>query len=305
MKRFSKFFSLCTIAIFVLSGCASNNLPYNTYTSNNIPLNEESPIVNQSSTDDSINESNTHSDNILLKETCIYDANNIKISTTEAFLDDSCFELGLYIENNSQYNYSFYTSAVAINGIAETHLDQLGDIASGQKANCSIKVDKRTLDKYGIETIKTIDILFYIPYDGYDNATTDLEVEQIQITTNLDDGQQMLFSGTQLYENNNIEIDYLEKNEHGYCYSILNNTGTDIDIDIKNLALNSYTVLDRNFDLTHIVIPNNCQSLFVISESEDFMQKNSIDVVNEIEYTVFVRENNTSWESEKIITTFS
>ena len=79
----------------------------------------------------------------------------------------NCWNIGILIENESSLNLGFNAHAYAVNGImTRNNIYSMDcDVAAGKKATTELEIEDKFLEKYGIEHIKCIDVLFWV----YDN----------------------------------------------------------------------------------------------------------------------------------------
>ena len=223
----------------------------------------------------------------------IYEGNSVTISVTgcsecSSWTGDT-LNIGILIENNGSLNLGFNAHAYAVNSIMARNniYDMDCDVASGKKANTQLEIPKRTLEKYGISTVKYIDVLFWA-YDN-DKYFKEFETPVIRIETDQNDGIANALYGDQLLDENGIQIDYLGEKNSDYLFSITNNRGDYFTFDLENLSVNDYTSSDVDFDLYDQTTFSNCQYVFNLDIPSDFLSTNGITDISKINFSLAYR----------------
>ena len=149
-----------------------------------------------------------------------------------------------------------------------------------------------------VHEIKCIDILFY----AYDNDKV-FDTGQIRVKTSAYDSTSSKEYGKEIYNSRGIRVEYLDRYKDYYKFALINDSGKYIDYDIENVAFNNYTCSDDDFnnvlETAQIITFNNCQSIFWLDVKKDFFKKNKIKNVEKIEFSLAVREKESSKKEYK------
>lgn len=239
-----------------------------------------------------------------LERTCIYDGNDVLIYATGIEQSGGNCNIGIYIENNSSINLGFNAHAYSVNGIMTGNniYDMDCDVAAGKKANTVIEIEKDFFDKYGIESVKYVDILFWA-YDN-DEYFKSFDTGQVTIKTSAYDERPQRVNGETVYDQGGIKIDRVANDSVSYTYAILNTTGQYLDFDVNNITINDFTSSDIDYDLVGVIVLNDCQALFTIEPDEDFMAMNGITDIENVEFSLAVRPQESysqQWTTELIV----
>lgn len=215
----------------------------------------------------------------------LYDKNKVKIYV-EGLENNN---VNFYFVNNSSTNLRFESEQVAINGIIDGDLFNEAiecKVLSKSKANASLEIDSSFINKYGIDKIKTIDVCF----TAYDNDTlgaVEFYTEQIQIKTNINEDVYRIV-GEKIYDNKNIRIDYIGRNDNQFEFMKTNETGNVIGECLTEVKVNGYTFEDRYLYNTQL---NNSQKSFYITVDDEFLENNSIDSIDTITFKFDIYNN--------------
>ncbi|MBQ8278626.1 MAG: hypothetical protein IJZ23_02175 [Roseburia sp.] len=242
-----------------------------------------------------------------IEESLIYEGNNVCIYVKGIERTDSGYDLSFYIENGSELNLGFNAHSYAINKIntGNNIYDMDCDVAAGKKANTKLSLSDYDLMNIGVSDIKSIDILFWA-YDN-DKYFKEFDTGQITINTNLYNDEFEKLEGTTIYDSNGVKVDYINKSKNKYTYCITNSSGYYMDFDVENITINDFTSSDIDYDLIGVSVLNDCQALFVLEISNEFMTLNSISEIEKIEFSLKVcplESHLDSWKTETIILEF-
>lgn len=267
-----------------------------------------------------------------IKETVIYNENNIKITANELTYGSFSAELSVTIENNSDKNLSFICgssgyNANSINGymVEDGYLNC--EIAAGQSETDVISFSFNSLNVYGITSIADIEIGFNIRDDDYNSTYTG----PIQIKTSLADSydysinryQKVVnngafedkfdckinyFADDNLYENYNICITSAAvmtnvDGEPALLLEIENNSNGRISVNTKEMYLNNCLVYDSLWSSDSI----NANKKYIVNMSLSDLAKKyegdfaDISKISEISFTFSVGESwHKSADTQKI-----
>ena len=303
MKRKSRIFFIVLIIILV-SGCVgiilwlSNN--------SNIKNNKQLQNINTISQDnddtynyDEDDDLDTYDEmDITVKKEKVYDENKVKIWVLG--YDTESDELNFKVKNNSGKTLGFNAHAYAINGVMTGNnvIDMDFDVAKGKTVTRGLIMDNMWLYEMSVHEIKCIDILFY----AYDNDKV-FDTGQIRVKTSAYDSTSSKEYGKEIYNSRGIRVEYLDRYKDYYKFALINDSGKYIDYDIENVAFNNYTCSDDDFndvlETAQIITFNNCQSIFWLDVKKDFFKKNKIKNVEKIEFSLAVREKESSKKEYK------
>ncbi|MDO4445865.1 MAG: DUF4190 domain-containing protein [Bacillota bacterium] len=231
----------------------------------------------------------------------LYD-DKIKIEMTDIDKENGIY---LHMENKSDLNLGIMAHSIAINGYmigGNSYGFNAYDIVAGKKANGIERLDEEILEKYGIESFDTLDILFW----AYDNDKSYKSFDTNQIHAEIKEGANNLLniSGDNIYKNKGIQVDYIEKSDNTYTFCLTNTTGNYIDFTVEDLTINDYTSSDIDYDLMDVVVLNNCQILFDIIPDDDFLNTNGIKNITSLEFSLNIKpmsEYENEWKTDMIV----
>ena len=196
----------------------------------------------------------------------------------------------LYIENESEKNIYVYTDYGAINGIMAEwfSLYTSCNVPAGKKANVDLDITDQVLHDLDIETLKTIS-LYLRAYDS-DTYETVIETETEEIETSFSDGvhdvvEMAKFDKEELYQNNGITIDFIGRESNSFFFTISNETGEFVYIDFDHLSINDYAMDAYSSDISGVVL-NGSVGKYQIEVDSGIMERNSIDDIRKIEFSV-------------------
>ena len=226
-----------------------------------------------------------------LSEQEIFNNNGVRIVANGIESDWLCYRVNIFIENNSSLSLGFNARAYGVNGIMTGNniyaMDT--DVAPGKKANTTLDIDKSFIKENGISEIRCIDVLFWA-YDN-DKAFKEFDTAQLEIKTSLYDNTHDSLQGKNLYSSNGVKVDCLSDKKNEFTYLISNSTGNYFSCDFTDLSINDYTVTDIDYDLTDIIVLNNCQSVVTLTINDSFFSTNKIDSINSIDWKLNIRPN--------------
>lgn len=229
------------------------------------------------------------SSDITIPESVIYDGNGVIIKVTGCEQGWSGTDINFYIENNSSLNLNIDAHSYAVNGIMTRNniYDMYTDVAAGQKANATLTIGNDVLDRYGIDTIRNIEINFWA-YDN-DESFKEFETGQLQFGTSADDGTYDVFAGTTLLDENGIKVDYLGRRGNDFTYVMTNNTGSYFTFDLENLTTNGFTSSDVDYDLYDEEILAGCQYVFAPEINISDVAGSNVDNVESLQFNLKYR----------------
>lgn len=218
--------------------------------------------------------------NTTVDELLLYSGNDVKIFANG--LEGN--SLKLLIENNSDFNLGFNAHSFAVNGIMtqESIYYMDCDISANSKANTELKIKNSFLEKYEIEYIEQIDILFWA-YDN-DKAFKEFETDVISVKTSDFKNNIAPISGLEIYNKKGIVVDFLEQENNEFTFCLTNKTGSYFDFTVDNININNYTVSDTDFDLYDEQVLNNCQFVYTIKIDKKFLNNNDIEKISTVSF---------------------
>lgn len=235
-----------------------------------------------------------------IAEQVIYSGNDVTLTATGIEKSGKDYKVNLLIENNSALNLGFNAHAYAINGIMTRNniYDMDYDVAAGKKVNATLELKGRVLSEYGITSIRCIDVLFWA-YDN-DKYFKAFDTDQVEIQTNLFDSTHDAISGENIFENQNISVDFLSGSDNKYDFVITNKTGAYFDFDFDEITINNYTVSDMDYDLYDETLLNNSQIVCTVEIDSEFIKENGIESIETIEWNLDIRPGGDYTNSYKI-----
>lgn len=233
---------------------------------------------------------NTQSDiKAEVKEKKIYDKNNVSI-TVKSY-DSTSNELNLFIKNKSNLNLDINAHAYSVNGIMSNNNIYEMDctVPKKKKANATLELDSSFLKDNNIKNVKYIDVLFWA-YDN-DKSFKEFDTGVIRIKTNLYDSKNDFSKGKKIYNKKGIKVEYLRNTDNKFYFSVKNNSGNYIELDIENLSINGYGYsTDYAFDLMSVIVFDESQNTICLELENEFLSNNNIKKVKKIQFSFDVRE---------------
>lgn len=244
-----------------------------------------------------------------IEEQEIYSDNNVKIVAKSLDSDFDGCKVKIYIENNSDLNLIFDPRAYSVNGImVERSLneayDEMTEISSGNKINAFLTIKNSFLQKMAIKQIKYIDVMFKVREKGsfFDGFNTG----QLRILTTLSDTLRDDIDGKVLYDNDGINVKFLNNTGNTFKYIITNNTSNYFLCDIDEVNINGFSFSDLDIYLNDIYILNECQSLISLQPDEKFLKDNDISKIEQLDFKLKIsplEDYHNEYKTEKIIHT--
>lgn len=237
-----------------------------------------------------------------IKETVLYDADDIKITAKNLSFDDDWYAatIDILIENNSDTDLNFITANVYVNGY---HTDAwlYADVNAGKKSNETLCFYEDDFERCGITTIAEMEFAF----EAYDMDTYDdyLETELIKLETSAADGFEYEYNidGTVLFDDDDIQVllhDFIPADPANYrdaqvLIYFYNGSDDIMYLSTEDASVNGYMIyvygscsLDPG---KHAIMP------LTIYEYE--LDENDIDEITDIEVTFELR----NYESYDVI----
>ena len=234
----------------------------------------------------------------------IYEGHGTTVTITNIEDGGDTFNLRVNIVNDSDLNLGFNARAYAVNGIMSGNniYDMDCDVAAHREANTILKLKKDFLKEHNIETVKRIDLLLWA-YNN-DESFKEFDSGQLTIFTTNDDGDHSeSITEKRVYEANGLSVDYLGSSGNTFTFAVTNNTGSYLCFDAENISFNGYTTSDYYFDLMGVIVLNNCQALFTLEPTTDFLNNNGVNDIEVAEFTFNVRPEEDyfkDWNTEMI-----
>ena len=87
---------------------------------------------------------------------------------------------------------------------------------------------------------------------------------------------------------------YLANEDNKFKFCVLNKTDYNADYSIENCSVNewSYDTTSYSYDLFTIPINSHSYSTFTLEPDKDFLEKNSIDTVDSVEFNIEFEDSN-------------
>ncbi|ONI40450.1 hypothetical protein AN640_08760 [Candidatus Epulonipiscium fishelsonii] len=229
-----------------------------------------------------------------IEETIIYDKDNIKIIAKEIY-HKGFFgpEIKLLFENNTDENIIFTADDCVVNGYMVS-TSMFVEVASGKKANDSLKLMDSDLKKSAIDKFTNIDFRLNIKEaDSYDDISVN---NLISLTTNYAGKytQEYNDSGNIIYEDNEIKVvskGILNRNDDKVLrLYIENNSNNAINIRSENVSANNF-MMDNGFDELNSSLLPGTKIIDEITFSKSFLEENHIDKLELIETNLKFSKN--------------
>lgn len=223
--------------------------------------------------------------NFTIPEQKIYNGNGVSVNVDSVEKTATDVNIWFSVENNSDIEYSVYPRQYAINNLmAGGNNYSPYDIPIGKKAKFSISIEKKWLKDNEIEEIKKIDIYFTF----YHDYKTNWDTETITIKTSSDDGIYYIPKGKEIYSDENILLYLLSNSERNYRFCLKSNLTESNYWSIENCSINDwvYDLGSCKYDLFAEPIISNKYSIFNLIIDEDFINKNEIKSIKNIEFEI-------------------
>ena len=278
---------LCVVGLYILSCIISGLNKHNseeTLANKTNSTTEIEMIVEseENSTEELVTEAreeiNQYTETIPLD--VVYEDDNLLIKTTSYNHDSTGIDIGLYIENKTDRNITYDNTYTGVNNytfIAVVY----GDITAGNKTNEKLHISADDLSLLGNQSIKRFNLKFSV-WDSDD--WSDLITDVITIKTSEYDDKDEAISGVSLYTDDNIEVLYNSKSGNKYSFILINNSEEMASFSVEGITVNGFTNSDI-FIMGEFVYGKSA-AIFDIELSKDFLQLNSIEKIENIEFSV-------------------
>lgn len=220
----------------------------------------------------------------------IFKGHKVKISVTGGQNDIVSF----CIENDSKKDYSFDVHSCSINSIMTNcnEYTMSTNVPSHKKANTELDLSE-WLDKD--VTVEYVELMFWVYSDSFKSFDTGI----LTIKTDAFNTKHDSFTtGKQKVNHNNLSVSYLGNDNNTLTFSLINHNDYLIDFDLRNCSVNgwSYDTLLQAFDVE--VYPHS-QTVFSVEISDEFLEKNSIIKLKDIEFNLDVRQDGDYFKESK------
>ncbi len=214
----------------------------------------------------------------------LYNKKGIVIKATGNKSDEEP-KIGIYVENSSKTDINISVGGMAVNNICCEDNWTYEEIMGGNKSNFTIDIDSDWADNNNITSIKKIDVLFDITSDNEDFESFSITKT---VKTNNDDSKYQKTRGHSIYSDKNIDVIYLESDGSDYKFAIYSKFKKYLDYRIDRCSVNgySYDLTDNDTQVYDESLFPGTYSIFRISVSDDFCDKNSIKDVEKIEFKI-------------------
>ena len=281
MKKQTKLFTVLILTILLIcfiTACVPSDSP-----SNHKEIVDGDTTEGGNGTNNTPNEDPAAEQATISEQKC-FEYNGITVTARE-LVDESIWGAGikLYIENNSDKDYSVGTEAVIVNNCMVRALFSC-EVAAGKKTNDVLYLFSSDLEAAGISNIGQIEIYFYI----YDSSSYErvYEAECVTIKTSLYNQMDTTAddSGHVLYNENGIKIvgKYVDENTFWGSSVLLyieNTSNCNITVSCDDMSVNGYMV-------TGFLLETVYQGKYAIGNitvmSSD-LEENNITDIEEIE----------------------
>ena len=198
------------------------------------------------------------------------------------------------IENSSDKDYRIAIHTWAVNGL------MCGDsefgfgsenVPSGKKTTISAEITEEWMNENNINDIKSIQALFWAYHDSFKDWNT----PPIDIITNHYSPDELYDPSGSIVLNDEIAtVWYLANEDNKFKFCVLNKTDYNADYSIENCSVNewSYDTTSYSYDLFTIPINSHSYSTFTLEPDKDFLEKNSIDTVDSVEFNIEFEDSN-------------
>ena len=261
--------------------------------------NAENTNNNQPETTQKTNETET-TVKTEIEKTLIYDEHNVKIHVKG--IEDNVVKF--YIENNSNLNYGIQAHSYAVNGImTRNNPHDMGTrVPSKSKANTELEISRTFLNEFSIAEIRSIDINFWV--SDNEETFTHFNTGKLTIKTNKYSNEiTEITPDKNLFNKNGVSINYLYHNGNNYTFSLNNSNNELLTFFIQNITINDYAFNGNDLELSDEEVLNGCQYVFTIIIDEDFLDKNGIEEIKNINFSATIYNNadyRDDWSTGKI-----
>ena len=228
-------------------------------------------------------------DATVIDEQIIYQDNGVIIKVMGCEENSFGLSVNINIENDSDKNLGFNAHSYAVNGVMtnDSIYAMDCDVAAGKKANTTLFINNEFLDKFQMNAVKSIDVLFW----AYDNDAMfkEFETNQIEIRTNKYDAVKYQKAGKQLLNTDTMSLDYISNSGNTYYFVLTNKSDNYFDFDFSNISINDYTISDVDYDLYDVQLLSNCQILLELNIDDGFLSQNAINTVDKIDFNITYR----------------
>lgn len=258
-----------------------------------------------------------------IEQTVLYDQDNIRITADDLKYENNQAELDLTLENNTEQDLSFVTGSIgygrnSINGYMTDGIWLNEDVSAGMKSAETIYLDTDMLELLGVTDIADITLDFQISDADYNTVA---ETGPLQIRTNLADtwdyskdtyADQMTagsfpgglsltledYQAAELYSQNDVKILssalVTVAGEKTLLLEMENDSSSDAEIVVSNIAMNSLTVCDTTWD-SYFIRPG-CRGLIDLNFETLLYDTNSdalgLDVITSLSFTAALQDGN-------------
>lgn len=220
-----------------------------------------------------------------IPEQKIYNNNGISINMSNIEETDAYVDIEFLVENKSETEYSVYPRQYAINNLMAGGNNYAPyDVAVGKKIKFSISIKKDWLEENEIKKIKKIDIYFTF----YHDYKTNWDTETITIKSSSDDGIYYEPKGKEVFSDKDIVLYLLSSSKGSYKFCLKSNLIQNDYWSVENCSINDwmYDLGSCKYDLFGEPAISGSFSVFSLIVDRDFMEKNNIKSINNIEFEI-------------------
>lgn len=228
----------------------------------------------------------------------IYNDHKVSISTESIEYNATTVSVNFVIENNSKSDYVFSAHSYDMNHIMVGDSQYMSDITvpSGKKGRLTVDVKNADLERLGIENISEIGIVFW----AYNGNRKDWDTGLIRFKTDMYDGTEMHLTDT-LYEDDSLRLAFYSNENEDFIFLVENKTDYNVTCTIENCSVNgwAYEITDYSYDAYYELINSNTIAPINLHIDNDFLEKNNIDEITEIEFSISLEDGNWNFKDEK------
>lgn len=279
------FFEYAFVAVIAILGVAI------LFGKNKDDNNENSIEVNNDNTsniEENTNDEDYDVSNFSIKNKVLYEGNGITIKTDGNTSSGNKISIGIVVKNDTKKKIEVAAPAVSLNNImTENNMyTSYVEVPSGKKGSFNISVSEDWLSQNNINSVKKFDFYFAIWKDNSFLINTDAFTQK----TSEDDGKYNKLKADKLYSDNNMDIEYVGKDGNEYNFIIKNKTSAYADYRVEECSINGWS-FDTGIQVYDDPIMSKAYSRFTISIDEEFMSKNNIDKIENMEFKIRLATN--------------
>lgn len=233
----------------------------------------------------------------VLDQELMFDAHDVKIYSEDMEYTNSNVTINFVIENNSDNDYDFSAHSFDINRMMMGGNVVGSDInvPSGKKGRLSIEASLSDLEYADALNISEVNIIFWAYKDNFKEWDTGL----LTVNTNLDEDVERYLVDPEL-EDDCVSVSYIEADGTDLIFAVQNKTDYNVDCTFENCSINgwAYEITDYSFDAYNEIINSRAIAIIKLHIDDEFLDKNSIETISDVEFDVLLTDNNWDFEGE-------